>query len=222
MKAQPKPTQSGPRCCHVQYRTVNIKTTSKEALDVVMKACLEKPAARVAWMEHPAEGDTPVHYHLCGSFTQPTRLAEALARLCYLDPHCYIKPCRNFRASVRYLAHLDNPEKVQLNPGEIRLVGDWEGVNLPNLFERRGASASLSQVVDYLAEYRREESGSFHPVRFALWLDCHGYSSAKAFAMLRRMGLEWGQLLSLVDSREEYPSPGCSGAAGESLTATGE
>lgn len=214
-----------PRCCLVQYRTLNIKTTSKEGMELVMKACLDKPAARVAWMEHPAEDETPVHYHLCGSFTKPTRLAEALAALCYLDPHCYIKPCRNFRASVRYLAHLDDPGKVQLAPENITLAGDWEGVNLANLFERRGASASLSQLVQYLAEYKAANPAMFYfePVPFALWLDGQGYSSAKAFAMLRRMGLSWEQLWEfatpdLADSHAETPNPASLTPDGEPLT----
>lgn len=218
---------NAPACCHRQYRSINIKTTSKEGMEEVMKACLEKPAARVAWMEHPAEGDTPVHYHLAGSFMNPVRLSDALAKLCAIDPHCYIKPCRNFRASVRYLAHLDNPEKTQLTPGDITLCGDWEGVNLANLFERRGASASLTQLVDYLAEYRAETNctGFFEEVPFALWLDAHGYSSAKAFAMLRRMGLSWDQLVTFADtlvaSHEETPNPDGTTAAGEPLTAAG-
>lgn len=219
--------KKAPACCHRQYRSLNIKTTSKEGLEMVMKACLEKPAARVAWMEHPSEGETPVHYHLAGSFMNPVRLSEALAKLCILDPHCYIKPCRNFRSSVRYLAHLDNPEKVQLNPGDITLAGDWEGVNLANLFERRGASASLTQLVDYLADYRAESgcSGFFEEVPFALWLDSHGYSSAKSFAMLRLMGLSWDQLVTFADtlvaSRTETPNPDDSTSVGEPLAAAG-
>lgn len=198
-----------PKCCLVQYRSLNIKTTSREGLDMMQLACLAKPNARLAWAEHPAEGETPIHYHLCGSFPSPVRLREALERLCYLDPHCYIKPCRNFRASVRYLAHLDNPEKVQLNPGDaVHMVGDWEGVNLQNLFERRGASASLSQIVGYLQEWVRENGlETWTPVHFALWLDDHGYSSAKAFAKVKTMGLAWQDLLNVARSREETPAP---------------
>lgn len=215
----PAPVKNMPRCCSVQYRTINIKTTSKEALEEVMKACLDKPSARVAWMEHPAEGETPVHYHLCGSFPGPVRLSEALAHLVRLDPHCYIKPCRNFRSSVRYLAHLDNPEKVQLSPESITLAGDWEGVNLARLFERKGASASLSQLVDYLREYLGTLPGGprgFDRVRFALWLDQQGYSSSKAFAMLRTMGLSWADLYPVaVASREETPAPVGAKSGGE-------
>lgn len=220
----PSPTKTTPRCCSVQYRTINIKTTSKEGMEEVMKACLEKPNARLAWMEHPAEGETPVHYHLCGSFTGPVRLADALAHLVQVDPHCYIKPCRNFRASVRYLAHLDNPEKVQLSPEGITLAGDWEGVNLARLFERRAASASLQQLVEYLQEYvaTLPSPGHFDRVRFALWLDQQGYSSAKAFGMLRTMGLNWSDLYPLaVASREETPAPAGAPAGGEPLAVKG-
>lgn len=174
---------------------------------MIQKACLEKPNARLAWVEHPAEGETPVHYHLCGSFSAPVRLREALEALCLIDPHCYIKPCRNFRASVRYLAHLDNPEKHPIDPSGIILAGDWEGVNLPTLFEQRGASASLQQIVEYLQEWIRNEGlATWHPVLFALWLDSHGYSSAKAFSRVRSMGLDWLDLLKVAASREETPA----------------
>lgn len=197
-----------PKCCKIQYRTINIKTTSLKGLNMIISACHEKPNARIAWAEHPAEGETPVHYHLASSFTAPVRLREALEKLCIVDPHCYIKPCRNYRASVRYLAHLDNPEKPQLDPGEIRLLGDWEGVNLPNFFERVGASASLSQIVDYLEDWIREEGlATWSPVVFALWLDAKGYSSAKAFARVRSMGLDWHDLLTVAASRMEAPAP---------------
>ena len=212
MNNLPTPEQNAsktlPRCCMIQYRSINIKTASLEGIDMIQTACLEKPNARLAWVEHPAEGDTPVHYHLACSFPSPVRLREALERLCVLDPHCYIKPCRNFRASVRYLAHLDNPEKHPIDPSGIILAGDWEGVNLPTLFEQRGASASLQQIVDYLREWIRDEGlATWTPVLFALWLDSHGYSSAKAFSKVRSMGLDWHDLIKVAASREETPAP---------------
>lgn len=209
-----------PRCCTIQYRSINIKTASKEGLEMMTRACLEKPNARLAWAEHPEEGETPVHYHLACSFPAPVRLREALEQLCVIDPHCYIKPCRSFRSSVRYLAHLDNVEKVQIDPGEIRLLGDWEGVNLPNLYERVGASASLSQIVEYIREWIREKGrGSWAPVPFALWLDTHGYSSAKAFSRVRSMGISWHELLSVADSSVETPAPCSTTPQGDSSSA---
>lgn len=209
-----------PRCCTVQYRSINIKTTSKEGLEMMSRACLEKPNSRLAWVEHPDEGETPVHYHLAASFPAPVRLREALEQLCVIDPHCYIKPCRNFRASVRYLAHLDNPEKHKIDPSGIILAGDWEGVNLPTLFEQRGASASLHQIVEYLQEWVREEgAATWTPVQFALWLDSHGYSSAKAFSRVRSMGLSWHDLLTVATSREESHAPCSTTPQGDSSSA---
>lgn len=175
---------------------------------MMQRACLEKPNARLAWAEHPAEGECPVHFHLAGTFPAPVRLREALEQLCVIDPHCYIKPCRSFRSSVRYLAHLDNPEKVQLNPAEIRLLGDWEGVNLPNLFERVGASASLTQIVGYLREWIRDEGReTWSPVPFALWLESKGYNASKAYSKVRSMGITWDELLSVAVSSVETPAP---------------
>lgn len=187
---------------------------------MIKDACLKKPNSRIAWVEHPAEGDSPVHYHLATSFPRPTRVREALEQLCIIDPHCYIKPCRNFRASVRYLAHLDNPEKHKIDASGIILEGDWEGVNIPTLLEQRGASASLEQIVEYLQEWVREEgAATWHPVQFALWLDGRGYSSAKAYARVRSMGLSWHDLLSVAASREETPAPLGTTSKGDSSSA---
>lgn len=212
MKTPPQNTpHNAPRFVNAQYRTINIKTTSKEALEAVMKAVADKPNCRCAWMEHPAEGETPAHFHFVASFTSPVRLADALRELARLDPHNYVKPCRNFRASVRYLAHLDNPEKVQLDPAKIALVGDWDGVNLQTLFERHGATADIAAVLGALRQYLEETGGvtasggawAFRKIRFAVWLDSHGYSSRKAFAMVRMMGLEWEELVAdLLDEEQ--------------------
>lgn len=178
-----------------QYRTINIKTVSEDAMKTVLLHCSTKPNSRIAWIQHPAEGETPTHFHLCASFTSPVRLAEALEFLAKADPHNYVKPCRNFRASVRYLAHLDNPEKCQLDPAQIALVGDWDGVNLRSWFERRGATVDVANVLKSLATYL--DGRGWIPadrIRFAVWLDAHGYSSAKAYNMVRMMGLTWEEL----------------------------
>lgn len=200
-----KPTVGLPRFVGCQYRTLNVKTVSEDAMKKLLDACAAKPNARIAWVKHPAEDGKLGHFHLVASFTAPVRLAEALEAVYRADPCNYVKPCRNFRASVRYLAHLDNPEKCRIDPAEIALVGDWEGVALQSLFERRGATADLSQVLAALREYlatlsRRVE---FVPALFAIWLDAHGYSSKKAFCMVRQMGLSWSELeqaLRLTDS----------------------
>lgn len=175
----------------------------------LLKACSEKPNARIAWVQHPAEDETPPHFHFVASFTNGVRLSEALEALYKLDPHNYVKPCRNFRASVRYLAHLDNPEKCRIDPAEIMLAGDWEGVNLQTLFERRGATADLAQVLSALREYLDTLGGRrFVPVKFALWLDSHGYSSKKAFCMVRQMGLAWEDLADALDDDSRASAPG--------------
>ena len=198
--------KSLPRFCSVQYRTINVKTISEDALKAVLEACASKPNSRIAWVKHPAEDDTPIHFHLCASFTSPVRLSEALEALYHADPHNYVKPCRNFRASVRYLAHLDNPEKCKIDPSEIALVGDWDGVSLQTLFERHGATADLSQVLKALSDFLAvHPEKPFSPVRFALWLDAHGYSSKKAFCMVRMMGLDWYDLAQDLDLVRETP-----------------
>lgn len=191
-----------PRFIGVQYRTINIKTVSEAAVRTLLESCKDKPGARMAWVQHPAQENeggetTPAHFHFCASFTSPVRLSDALRILYEADPHNYCKPCRNFRASVRYLAHLDNPEKVQIDPAQIALAGDWDGVNLQTLFERKGATADLGRVLRALADYlqeHQEEGTRVNRVRFALWLDSHGYNSCRAFVMLNQLGVSLGEL----------------------------
>lgn len=196
-------------------------------MKTILEACAEKPCSRIAWMKHPAEDETPEHFHLVASFVNPVRLSDALEKLYRLDPHNYVKPCRNFRSSVRYLAHLDNPEKVQLDPADIALAGDWEGVNLPILFERRGATADLAKVLGALREYI-ETHDSFRPVQFALWLDSHGYNATKAFNMVRVMGLGWLDLINALrddpgaDGPEDEAAPMALGAVPTALGAPDE
>lgn len=60
---------------------------------------------------HPAHDGKPVHQHLCFNF--PSQLScDFLRKMCMdRDKHSYSAPCRSFRRCVRYLLHLDNPDK---------------------------------------------------------------------------------------------------------------
>lgn len=202
-----RPNQSLPPFCSLQYRTINVKTAVSACRDLILQAFAEVPNARYAWCEHPAEGDTPAHFHLVASFSSPRRFSLALERLHMLDGHEYVRPCRNFRGSVRYLCHLDNPEKVQIPPSQIHFEGDWEGVNLATLLEPHRAGLDLQSLLKHVSTYcslhsdtasgmSREYGSSFRPLQFAVWLDACGIDSKKVFNMVRTMGISWGEIVS--------------------------
>lgn len=190
-----------PRFVGLQYRTINIKTVSREALDLLRETFLSIDCARLAWVSHPSEEETPPHFHICASFVSPSRFHSALSRLYELDPHEYCKPCRNFRASVRYLAHLDNPEKCKIDPSSIVFEGDWDGVNKARLLERLGANVTMEELLGYVSSFRRLYPSPirFSPIRFAIWLDDCAIDSAKVFSRVRSMGLPWEEILQAAD-----------------------
>lgn len=64
--------------------------------------------ASIVWARHDA---TVVHYHYVVRFSSKTRWTPLRVRLMSQDTHSYSRPARSWRRSVRYLLHLDNPEK---------------------------------------------------------------------------------------------------------------
>lgn len=72
------------------------------------------PGASVLWAVHDEPGKK-LHCHMVVRFpcqTSWTSLREYLSRI---DPHHYSQPARAYQRSVRYLLHLDNPEKTPIS-----------------------------------------------------------------------------------------------------------
>lgn len=112
----------------------------------------------IEWVESPLhEFDTnptgevkKPHWHLLLMFGG----VKSYEQVCdFIKPlNCPIpQRCHNAKAAVRYMAHLDNPDKFQYDVGSIKSHG---GVDLAELL--RPSSSERYTLIDEMAEYVKE------------------------------------------------------------------
>lgn len=189
------------RICTRQYRTINIKTTALHLLDLIMPEISE--TGRAAYCVHHNDGFVD-HVHIVASYSSPRHLVSTLRAISAADPCFYAAPCRNFRSSYRYLAHLDNPEKHRVDVTTIRRFGDWDGVPLQDWHLARKQIMTMAETValarDYVLEqHSRKEYCSL--LSFALYLDERQCNARTALSGLRAMGIGPEELFSYAGSR---------------------
>lgn len=71
------------------------------------------PDCSVAYASHLENGKVP-HAHFVVRFNTTARWDKLRSWLMLEDPHSYSAPARSWSKSVRYLLHLDNPEKERI------------------------------------------------------------------------------------------------------------
>lgn len=71
------------------------------------------PESSIAWAVHNEEGKK-LHFHMVVRFPSQMRWSALGAFLDSVDPHNYSQPARAYQRSIRYLLHLDNPEKTPI------------------------------------------------------------------------------------------------------------
>lgn len=71
------------------------------------------PDASIAYAEHREDGKVP-HAHFVVRFPATVRWTSVAQTLHDIDGHEYAAPAKSWRRSVRYLLHLDNPEKARI------------------------------------------------------------------------------------------------------------
>lgn len=69
--------------------------------------------ASIVWAVHDEPGKVP-HVHYVARFTATKRWTQVAQALHDVDGHEYAKPAQSWRRSVRYLLHLDNPDKGRI------------------------------------------------------------------------------------------------------------
>lgn len=180
------------------YRTLNLKTVAISEARTLAVFLSSVPGSRVAYCVHPADGDFVEHIHLVAQFPQPQHLAKQLTPIASIDPCFYLKPCRLFRASYRYLAHLDNPEKCRIPVSSIVRLGDWDGTDLSQWHAARIQSVNMQELLSFARDYIRS-SGELNPIAFACWLDANNVNSRSALSGLRQMGLSFEGLISYAE-----------------------
>lgn len=87
------------------------------------------------------------HCHVVSMWEQPQRYKAVLETIrigCGFDNVKYVQPVANLRAMMRYLIHLDNPEKVQYDPKDVIEVAGAEYV----LEHETASEMVVSAIVD--------------------------------------------------------------------------
>ena len=92
------------------------------------------------------------HYHLVLVWDGPTQKSTADK---VMEQFCGTKSAeriRSIQGYARYLAHMDDPDKAQYDPTEIRAFG---GIDLAELLRpgRTGRYKTIGDIFDYVSEY---------------------------------------------------------------------
>lgn len=98
-----------------QSRMANVKVAvSAMSPDrvVALFAALD-PEATICWARHDEPGKVP-HAHFVVRFRSTMRWTSVAQTLHDVDGHEYAAPAQSWRRSVRYLLHLDNPDKGKI------------------------------------------------------------------------------------------------------------
>lgn len=112
----------------------------------------------IEWIESPlhefdlnSTGETKkAHWHILLSFSGPKSYEQVLEMLSPLN--CPVpQRCHSAKGAVRYMAHMDNPEKYQYSPSEIRAHG---GADLADLL--RPSSSERYSLIKEMCEFVRD------------------------------------------------------------------
>lgn len=130
-----------------------------------------------AWAIHPPEGDKPEHYHLAACFDSPRDFRAVRTHCMRVDPHSSSQLGRSFRRCMRYLRHLDSPDKIQIPPEDLHAIGQWP----PGQFDViMSADRQLGEIVGYIREHARDG-----PIQIASDLLRDGYKPHQVTSVLR-------------------------------------
>lgn len=106
-----------------QSRMANVKVacSAMPPERVVALFSALSPDASIAWAVHDESGKVK-HAHFVVRFPATTRWTSVAQVLHDVDGHEYAKPAQSWRRSVRYLLHLDNPDKGRIPRESFRCV----------------------------------------------------------------------------------------------------
>lgn len=180
------------KCISRAYRTVNLKTVSISLCEQLARDLAEIDGTRVAYCVHHEDGFVD-HVHLVAQFPSPQHIKKLLYPIALSDPCFYLRPCRIFRNSYRYLAHLDSPDKCRVPVSSIQHLGDWDGTDLAKWQAARTLTVTMNELLFLARDYVR-----FAPVPnaidFSCYLDDNLVNSRSALSGLRMMGISLSEL----------------------------
>jgi len=181
-------------------RSLALQTTKRSVIDGVLS--MLKPDDAYAWVTHPAEGETPEHYHLVAKMAKPTKLGKFRAFAMSLDPHSNSDNAKSPDGALRYLLHLDNPEKARIDQASL-VVKNWKGYE--EVLSRKSrssssAAASDCEVFDALVSQLRGRAPRASDLRSLL---AAGYPAAKVRGVISALAsLRQWHAVEFADTRE--------------------
>lgn len=155
------PATTSKKPARKQSRVVGFQTSSEVARDWALNWARERmqdPAThewahgKLAWSQHPAEGDKPVHWHAVLEFDSVVDWTKLRAGLMEIDPHSWSDSLSKLVKSRRYLGHRDNPLKAQIPECDIHFEGLYTEQDVAEALAP-SPSAGLEQLVRELARY---------------------------------------------------------------------
>lgn len=112
-------------------------------------------------------------------------------------PSNYIEPCKSVRASVRYLIHLDDPDKFQYPSDCIRVGGTSTYSDVIEFLQDAPRKLSDDEMASAIVSYILDQKGGVSVSRATVWALENGYYSA-----FRRGFSIFSQLIREVNNNE--------------------
>ena len=160
---------------HRQGRMANLKTVLP-AEQVAGFIASKWPDASIVWATHDEPGKVK-HVHLVVRWPHVVRWDALAVWLHANDGHEYAAPAQSWRRSVRYLLHLDNPEKARI---------PRESLGSCNLDESELAQLLTAQRLPILESLILADAKPLHE-RFAFLVVERGHAPSEVSAALRCM-----------------------------------
>lgn len=130
----------------LQCRAVEVQTIDPVTRDAALEWCRKAECDRLAWAEHPAEGDKPVHYHVVARWSRTVDCISLRQLVNRMDSHSHCDRVNRWPNMVRYLRHLDQPEKAVIPPEAAHYEGFPE-VEVEAATKENGTAVALIEMI---------------------------------------------------------------------------
>lgn len=130
----------------LQGRAVEVQTIDSDTRDAALAWMRDKGCDALAWSEHPAEGDKPVHFHICARWSRTVDFLPLRKKVNGMDTHSHCDRVGRWQNMVRYLRHLDSPDKPFIPPEKAHYEGFSE-CDLAAVTKENGTAVSLVEMI---------------------------------------------------------------------------
>lgn len=132
----------------LQGRAVEVQTIDPATRDAALNWCKEKGCERLAWSEHPAEGDKPIHFHMVARWNRTVDFIALRQLVNGMDTHSHCDRVGRWPNAVRYLRHLDSPDKPLIPADKAHYEGFTEAELEDASRDNGGTLSLLSMIAD--------------------------------------------------------------------------